>query len=60
MGITPGKIWVSHNTFTEHLKAHSQSNDDSLPFATNAKMWAMPDPTVVGERVSAMRRDVEN
>lgn len=49
MGIALGKIWASHNTFTEHLKAHSQSDDDSLPFATNAKKWAMPDLTVVGE-----------
>jgi hypothetical protein len=49
MGIALGKIQASHSTFTESLKRHSRSDDDSLPSATIAKMWAMPKPTVVGE-----------
>ncbi|KFX91594.1 hypothetical protein V490_05822 [Pseudogymnoascus sp. VKM F-3557] len=51
MGIDQGKIRASHNTVTEPLKAHSQSDNESLPSSTNAKMWAMPKPTVVGERI---------
>jgi hypothetical protein len=49
MGIDQGKIRASHNTFTEPLKAHSRSDNESLPSSINAKMWAMPKPTVVGE-----------
>lgn len=49
MGIDQGKIRASHNTFTEPLKAQSQSDNESLPSPINAKMWAMPKPTVVGE-----------